>query len=223
MRANVELYAALLRGQLRGDDALEASQQLLQALMHSSANAVFWKDRNSRYLGCNHVFAAFAGTEPDDLIGKSDRDMPWADDAEFGADWFMDWDAHVAATGEPVVGIVERLRRARGDLRWVETQKVPLRDLDGERDRDPRHVRGRHRAARRRGAAQPHPRRPRQARAAAHARPRAGHREPAPRGRRSRAGAGRGAPAARLRRGVARHRRARCRRRSTCPRSWSRC
>ena len=58
--------------------------------------------------------------------------MPWADDAEFGADWFMDWDAHVAATGEPVVGIVERLRRARGDLRWVETQKVPLRDLDGE-------------------------------------------------------------------------------------------
>ena len=78
------------------------------------------------------MFAAFAGTEPDDLLGKSDRDMPWADDAEFGADWFMDWDAHVAETGEPVVGIVERLRRASGDLRWVETNKVPLRDLDGE-------------------------------------------------------------------------------------------
>ena len=132
MPTNVELYAALLQGHVRGDDALEASQKLLQVLMDSSANAVFWKDRSSRYLGCNRVFAAFAGTEPDDLIGKSDRDMPWADDAEFGADWFMDWDAHVAETGEPVVGIVERLRRARGDLRWVETQKVPLRDLHGE-------------------------------------------------------------------------------------------
>jgi PAS domain S-box-containing protein len=132
VRANVDLYAALLQGRMRGDDALEASQKLLQVLMDSSANAVFWKDRQSRYLGCNRVFAAFAGTEPDDLIGKSDRDMPWADDAEFGADWFMDWDAHVAETGEPVVGIVERLRRAGGDLRWVETQKVPLRDLDGE-------------------------------------------------------------------------------------------
>ena len=130
--SNVGLYAALLQGRIRGDDALEASQKLLQVLMDSSANAVFWKDRQSRYLGCNRVFAAFAGTEPDDLIGKSDRDMPWADDAEFGADWFMDWDAHVAETGEPVVGIVERLRRAGGDLRWVETQKVPLRDLDGE-------------------------------------------------------------------------------------------
>ena len=132
VRANVDLYAALLQGRIRGDDALEASQKLLQVLMDSSANAVFWKDRQSRYLGCNRVFAAFAGTEPDDLIGKSDRDMPWADDAEFGADWFMDWDAHVAETGEPAVGIVERLRRAGGDLRWVETQKVPLRDLDGE-------------------------------------------------------------------------------------------
>jgi PAS domain S-box-containing protein len=131
-RTNFDLYAALLQGRVRGDDALEASQQLLQVLMDSSATAVFWKDRKSRYLGCNRVFAAFAGTEPDELIGKSDRDMPWADDDEFGADWFIDWDAHVAETGEPAVGIVERLRRASGDLRWVETQKVPLRDLDGE-------------------------------------------------------------------------------------------
>lgn len=131
-RADLDLYAALLQGRMRGDDALEACQQLLQALMDSSANAVFWKDLESRYLGCNHVFAAFAGSEPDALLGKSDRDMPWADDTEFGADWFMDWDAQVRTTGEPVVGIVERLRRASGDLRWVETNKVPLRDLDGK-------------------------------------------------------------------------------------------
>ena len=78
VHTNVDLYAALLQGRMRGDDALEASQKLLQVLMDSSANAVFWKDRQSRYLGCNRVFAAFAGTEPDDLIGKSDRDMPWA-------------------------------------------------------------------------------------------------------------------------------------------------
>ena len=59
-RTNFDLYAALLQGRMRGDDALEASQQLLQVLMDSSANAVFWKDRQSRYLGCNRVFAAFA-------------------------------------------------------------------------------------------------------------------------------------------------------------------
>lgn len=132
VRADIDLYAALLQGRIRGDDALEASQQMLQVLMDSSANAVFWKDLDSRYLGCNHVFAAFAGCEPEALLGRTDRDMPWADDNEFGADWFLDWDNQVATTGEPVVGIVERLRRARGDLRWVETNKVPLRNLHGE-------------------------------------------------------------------------------------------
>ena len=49
---------------IRGSDALEACQKLLQALMDSSANAVFWKDLQSRYLGCNRVFAAFAGSSP---------------------------------------------------------------------------------------------------------------------------------------------------------------
>jgi hypothetical protein len=48
-----EMYARLLQGELSGTDALAASQQMLQILMDSMANAVFWKDLHSRYLGCN--------------------------------------------------------------------------------------------------------------------------------------------------------------------------
>jgi PAS domain S-box-containing protein len=93
---------------------------------------VFWKDVDSRYLGCNQVFAGFAGFEPALLIGKSDRDMPWTDDPEFSSDWFIEWDQAVIMSGEPQFGILERLRRADGEMRWIETNKVPLRDLDGE-------------------------------------------------------------------------------------------
>jgi PAS domain S-box-containing protein len=127
-----EVYAALLQGGLSGDVALRASQQMLQILMDSMANAVFWKDRQSRYLGCNQVFASFAGVEPSALVGLSDRDMPWADDQDFNADWFLDWDQVVIETGEPRYGILERLQSAAGDLRWLQTNKVPLRDLTGE-------------------------------------------------------------------------------------------
>jgi PAS domain S-box-containing protein len=127
-----DMYAALLRGELSGTDALTASQQMLQILMDSMANAVFWKDRDSRYLGCNKVFASFAGVEPALLLGKTDRDMPWADGGDFSADWFLDWDQQVMDAGEPRFGILECLRSAAGDLRWVSTNKVPLRDLDGE-------------------------------------------------------------------------------------------
>jgi PAS domain S-box-containing protein len=126
-----EMYAALLQGEYGGDAALRASQQMLQILMDSLTNAVFWKDRQSRYFGCNKVFAAFAGVEPEAMVGLTDRDMPWADDPEFPADWFVDWDRVVVESGEPRFGIIERLRSAAGDLRWIETNKVPLRDLSG--------------------------------------------------------------------------------------------
>ena len=127
-----EMYAALLQGEYGGDSVLLASQQMLQILMDSMTNAVFWKDRQSRYLGCNKVFASFAGVEPEALVGLSDRDMPWADDPEFNADWFFEWDRMVAESAEPRFGIIERLKSAAGDVRWLATNKVPLRDLTGE-------------------------------------------------------------------------------------------
>lgn len=125
------MYARLLKGDLSGTDALAASQQMLQILMDSMANAVFWKDLESRYLGCNKVFARFAGVEPSLLVGMSDRDMPWADSTEFSADWFIDWDRQVMTSGEPEFGIIEQLRNTTGEDRWLQTNKVPLRDLDG--------------------------------------------------------------------------------------------
>ncbi len=126
------LYAALLQAELSGSDALLASQQMLQLLMDSMTNAVFWKDSDSCYLGCNQVFSTFAGFDSSLLLGKSDRDMPWADDAEYSSEWFIDWDQAVIESGEPQYGILERLRRADGEMRWIETNKVPLRDVDGQ-------------------------------------------------------------------------------------------
>lgn len=127
-----DMYAALLQGELSGDEALAASEQMLKILMDSMSNAVFWKDLDSRFVGCNQAFSDFAGFEPALLLGKSDRDMPWADDGEFSSDWFIDWDKAVMESGEPKFGILERLRRADGVVTWIETNKVPLRDLNGE-------------------------------------------------------------------------------------------
>ena len=126
------MYAALVRGELSGTDALAASQQMLQILMESMETAVFWKDLESSYLGCNRVFARFAGVEPEVLVGMSDRDMPWADHDDFPAAWFTDWDRKVIETGKPHLGIVEQLRSASGEYRWLRTNKVPLTDLNGE-------------------------------------------------------------------------------------------
>ena len=126
------MYAALLKGELSGEAALAASEQMLTILMESMTNIVFLKDLDSRYFGCNRAFSEFAGFEPALLIGKNDLDMPWVDDEEFNAEFFMEWDRTVMESGEPQFGMLERLRRADGEIRWIETNKVPLRDLSGE-------------------------------------------------------------------------------------------
>lgn len=125
------MYAAMIQGELSGEDALAASEQMLTILLDSMTNAVFWKDLDSRFVGCNQAFSDFAGFEPALLLGKSDRDMPWGDDDEYSSEWFIDWDQIVMERGEPQFGILERLRRADGVVTWIETNKVPLRDLNG--------------------------------------------------------------------------------------------
>lgn len=126
------LHQVLVAGGELDADAGVASQLMLQTLMDSMTNAVFCKDTQSRFLGCNKVFADFAGFEPELLIGMSDREMPWAEDDEFPAQWFLDWDRIVLETGEPRMGIVEQVRGVDGAIRWIETNKVPLRNSQGE-------------------------------------------------------------------------------------------
>ncbi|MEL6981739.1 MAG: PAS domain-containing protein [Actinomycetota bacterium] len=125
----VTVYASLLRGELEGAEALRATHQMLELVMDSIPQAIFWKDRQSVYLGCNRVFADLAGLEPGQLVGKTDLDLPWADHE---APDFQDWDRHVMETGQPEFGIVERLHRRDGTVLSIETNKVPLRGFDGE-------------------------------------------------------------------------------------------
>jgi PAS domain S-box-containing protein len=88
-----------------------------------------WKDRDSRFLGCNRLFAADAGvTDPADFIGKTDYYFYHADQARA----FRIDDAQVIASGEAKLGIIEPLTLETGETRWMETNKVPLRNHAGE-------------------------------------------------------------------------------------------
>ena len=60
---------------------------MLSLVMDNIPIAIFWKDLESRHLGCNKVFAALAGLEPEEMIGKTDLDMPWG---SLDADHFRD-------------------------------------------------------------------------------------------------------------------------------------
>ncbi|MBN2381030.1 PAS domain S-box protein [candidate division WOR-3 bacterium] len=117
------------------EEALRTSQQrlaeanqMLQLAFDTVPVRIFWKDRNSVYLGCNQLFALDAGREkPSDLIGHNDYEMGWQEQA----DLYRKDDAEVMSSGMPKINYEEPQTTPDGRTIWLRTSKVPLRNLDG--------------------------------------------------------------------------------------------
>lgn len=112
----------------QSEQTLETSRQFLQLVMDNIPQAIFWKDRLSRYLGCNQLFAQAAGlSSPSDIIGKTDQDLPWteAEAADYQAN-----DRRVMATGKAEYHLLESQIRADGSHIWCDTNKIPLYSSD---------------------------------------------------------------------------------------------
>ena len=70
-------------GKKQAESIMQASLQLLPLIMNNIPQAVFWKDRDLVYLGCNQAFADDSGfSSPEEIVGKTDFDMPWKEQAE---------------------------------------------------------------------------------------------------------------------------------------------
>jgi PAS domain S-box-containing protein len=110
------------------DQTVRQSQQMLQIVLDAIPVRVFWKDRDSVYLGCNRLFAQDAGLHsPDEIIGKTDYELAWKDQAEL----YRRDDAQVIQTGRPKLHYEEPQTTPDGQRIWLLTSKIPLRDLNG--------------------------------------------------------------------------------------------
>ncbi len=113
----------------RAEEALREREELLRAIIDHIPCGVFWKDRDSVYLGCNHRVARdFGSDSPDQLVGRTDRSI-CPDPAE--AEFYMACDRRVMEAGEPMLGIEEVQTRPDGSKAVLLTSKVPLRDAAG--------------------------------------------------------------------------------------------
>ena len=113
----------------RAEEELFRSRQMLQSILDAIPQRVFWKDRNSIYVGCNRAFSADAGLDsPAAIIGKSDLDLAWSGTAElYRAD-----DRLVMEQGSAKLNFHEHQNRPDGSVLWLQTNKLPLRDREGK-------------------------------------------------------------------------------------------
>jgi PAS domain S-box-containing protein len=113
----------------RTEEALRASQQIVEGIINAIPVRVFWKDKNLFYLGCNAAFARDAGfADPKDIIGKDDYQMAW----RAQADLYRDDDRQVIESGCAKLLVEEPQTNPQGNSFTLLTSKIPLRDSQGE-------------------------------------------------------------------------------------------
>ncbi|MCM8532358.1 MAG: response regulator [Lentisphaeraceae bacterium] len=113
-----------------------AEQDLVESkrMLHDAINAipvrVFWKDLNSRYIGCNDLFAEDARKKgPEEVAGCFDTDLGFSKEE---ADLYRADDRAVMDSGISKINYEEPQTVGEGQVNWINTSKIPLKNSKGE-------------------------------------------------------------------------------------------
>ena len=107
------------------ENALRESQRMLQLIIDTIPMSIFWKDRDSVYLGSNRTFIGECGlSSADQVVGKTPADLFEAAQAAK----VVAHDQKVISTNEAQINLKESYTRPDGSIGWREMSFIPLRD-----------------------------------------------------------------------------------------------
>ncbi|MFN8376932.1 MAG: PAS domain S-box protein [Anaerolineae bacterium] len=110
------------------ENDLRESQGLLRSVLDAIPVRLFWKDRNSTYLGCNRLLAQDAGLKSSDaVVGLSDHDLFPGEADIYRAD-----DQAVMESGAAKINFEEPQTTPDGKTIWLRTSKIPFQNAHGE-------------------------------------------------------------------------------------------
>lgn len=114
----------------KSEELLLKNEQMLSHILNSIPQSIFWKDRESKFMGCNSVFAKNLGLQNTvDVVGKTDYDFPCLPEE---AKKYQEDDKAVMDSKKPRIHYIESLRTASGDNLWIDTTKIPLEGKNNE-------------------------------------------------------------------------------------------
>lgn len=106
----------------------ERAERAEQQIIFDNVPAMIWyKDRHNVIMRANKQAAESMGYTVESIVGKSTYDL-YPEDAE---KYYQD-DLSVINSGEARLGIVDRYVNSAGNILWLQTDKIPLRDKSGK-------------------------------------------------------------------------------------------
>ena len=114
-------------------DSLTEEKYLLDSLMDTMPDAIYFKDRESKFFRVSKYMISKHGTDSpdaaiDSLIGKSDFDFH---DTQHAQEAYED-EQEIQRTRQPKIDYLEKETRRDGSERWVATTKMPLINAQGD-------------------------------------------------------------------------------------------
>ena len=106
---------------------LAREHELLQTLMDSIPDSIYFKDEENRFVMVNKAKASHSNIKPEEMIGKTDFDFLPPDEAQKA---FED-DEEVIKTGKFIINKIEKITHKDGTQRWLSVTKIPRFDTEG--------------------------------------------------------------------------------------------
>lgn len=113
----------------KAETALSYERDLLRALMDTSAERIYFKDLDSRFIRCSNAMTkTFNLRNMNELMGKRDSDFFGHEHASAA----LQDEQEIIRTGEPLIGKTEREVWPDGRVTWALSNKMPYRNVGGE-------------------------------------------------------------------------------------------
>ncbi|HBD9439202.1 TPA: ATP-binding protein [Legionella pneumophila] len=108
------------------EEKIKNQQYFYEGILSLMPGHVYWLNKNNVYMGCNNQQAYDANLKSrEEIIGKTNAELPWQEQAEE-----LDRiNKLVLKTGKSVK--TEEIANAHGSIRSYLTEKIPLRDKEG--------------------------------------------------------------------------------------------
>ena len=123
------------------EQALILERELMDSLMESVPDIIFFKDSAGRFIKTNQAHAElFHVASVSEMVGKSDFDFHPVECARS----YFEEEQQIINTGQPLIGHVQKNEGPDGRTGWFLVTKMPLRSKEGKIHWDFRHLQRHH-------------------------------------------------------------------------------